>query len=366
MWLARSVTSERQGHAVPRAVRACTACHQDTHKGQFAAGPHKNRCEDCHDAAGWNPRSTPLAAHNQTTFALKGAQSRCRARAATRRAARIRLSSGGGQLHGLPQNPHGALDAAIRCESCHSVTSWKRARTASITARPHSRCWGVTPRWTCLACHKPVMEKRRARMPSTAQPRIAPAAMPTCHGGQFQAAGDEKGCARCHTVLELAAHRIRPQPPFDFQARRRARAGSVPDVPQPAPRGGWPFLPSFTREHPGSANNAISETRILAFAFCSRSPRAAAQQRTRNPHGPLPVSCEACHTATAWKPIRAAPGVQSQHADRLSSARHARRRGVPAMPYSIRSSRRPRTIALPVTRTCIARRWAIAASSATR
>ncbi len=29
--------------------------------------------------------------------------------------------------------------------------------------------------------------------------------------------------------------------------------------------------------------------------------------RTHNPHGPLPVSCEACHTATAWAPIRPHP-----------------------------------------------------------
>lgn len=28
---------------------------------------------------------------------------------------------------------------------------------------------------------------------------------------------------------------------------------------------------------------------------------------TRNPHGPLSVSCETCHTATAWKPIRPHP-----------------------------------------------------------
>ena len=34
---------------------------------------------------------------------------------------------------------------------------------------------------------------------------------------------------------------------------------------------------------------------------------AQPQERTRNPHGPLPVSCEACHTATAWKPIRPHP-----------------------------------------------------------
>jgi hypothetical protein len=34
---------------------------------------------------------------------------------------------------------------------------------------------------------------------------------------------------------------------------------------------------------------------------------AQPQERTRNPHGPLPVSCEACHTATAWAPIRQHP-----------------------------------------------------------
>jgi hypothetical protein len=48
--------------------------------------------------------------------------------------------------------------------------------------------------------------------------------------------------------------------------------------------------------------------RILLAAACL-SPLLSAQppQQTRNPHGPLPVSCEACHTSTAWKPIRAHP-----------------------------------------------------------
>ena len=38
-------------------------------------------------------------------------------------------------------------------------------------------------------------------------------------------------------------------------------------------------------------------------------PAAGAQpaQKTRNPHGPLPASCEACHTSTAWRPIRPHP-----------------------------------------------------------
>ena len=36
---------------------ACTACHQDTHKGEFAAKPHNDRCEDCHNVAAWKPRA---------------------------------------------------------------------------------------------------------------------------------------------------------------------------------------------------------------------------------------------------------------------------------------------------------------------
>ena len=46
---------------------------------------------------------------------------------------------------------------------------------------------------------------------------------------------------------------------------------------------------------------------------------AQPQERTRNPHGPLPVSCEACHTSTAWTPIRQHPEFHhnSQTAFRL-------------------------------------------------
>jgi hypothetical protein len=34
---------------------------------------------------------------------------------------------------------------------------------------------------------------------------------------------------------------------------------------------------------------------------------AAQQQTTRNPHGPLTIPCENCHTAAGWRPIRAVP-----------------------------------------------------------
>ncbi len=46
---------------------------------------------------------------------------------------------------------------------------------------------------------------------------------------------------------------------------------------------------------------------VLFLALLVGAASAQPVQRTRNPHGALPVSCEACHTATAWRPIRPHP-----------------------------------------------------------
>ena len=46
---------------------------------------------------------------------------------------------------------------------------------------------------------------------------------------------------------------------------------------------------------------------IWLFTLLSPTLGAQTADRTRNPHGPLSVSCDSCHTATAWKPIRPHP-----------------------------------------------------------
>src|SRR5690348_84571 len=33
----------------------------------------------------------------------------------------------------------------------------------------------------------------------------------------------------------------------------------------------------------------------------------------RNPHGPMAIPCEDCHTTTSWKPIRAVPEFNHDH-----------------------------------------------------
>lgn len=43
----------------------------------------------------------------------------------------------------------------------------------------------------------------------------------------------------------------------------------------------------------------------LVAALSAQAPSTV--RRTSNPHGPLKVACESCHTSNAWKPIRPQP-----------------------------------------------------------
>jgi len=180
---------------------ACTTCHQDAHKGQFAAMPHRNRCEDCHAATGWKPAVYTLAAHNRTSFALKGAHvavpcSSCH----TPRGADTPYHPAAANCADCHQSPHGQLSAALRCETCHSAVSWKERgrfdhnRTAYPLLGRHAAV-------DCLACHKPVVENAVRNIAFRAAAKDCANCHTDVHGGQFQAGGDETGCGRCHTVL---------------------------------------------------------------------------------------------------------------------------------------------------------------------
>ncbi len=49
----------------------------------------------------------------------------------------------------------------------------------------------------------------------------------------------------------------------------------------------------------------------VLLSLAATAPVAASQEqargRTRNPHGPLHIACENCHTSTSWSPIRPSP-----------------------------------------------------------
>ncbi len=183
------------------AFAACTTCHQDAHRGQFAAKPHNSRCEDCHDVAGWKPANFSLAAHQKTGFALKGAHvavpcSGCH----VERNGTAEYHPASANCADCHRSPHGTLVATLRCETCHSVAAWKErgrfdhSRTAFALAGRHAAV-------DCLACHKPAMENGTREIVFHGAAKNCAGCHADVHGGQFQASGNEKGCTRCHTVV---------------------------------------------------------------------------------------------------------------------------------------------------------------------
>jgi hypothetical protein len=185
------------------AFAACTACHQDAHQGQFAAAPHKNRCEDCHDTGGWKPADFTVAAHNRTSFALKGAHvavpcSACH----MARGAETPYHPAAANCTDCHQDPHGKMEVSARCENCHTLVSWKE-RGPFDHSRTSFALLGRHAAVDCLACHKPLVENQARTVPFHGAPKDCAGCHEDVHAGQFQTAssGDEKGCATCHTVL---------------------------------------------------------------------------------------------------------------------------------------------------------------------
>jgi len=184
---------------------ACTDCHKDEHKGQFAGQPHQNRCDDCHTPAAWKPSSFTLEAHNRSHFPLKGAHvaipcSGCH------------LPKGVDTAYHPPaancvdchQNPHGPMAAAIHCENCHSVLTWKERRRFDHNQTDFPLL-GRHAAVDCLACHKPVLEKGVRTVAFKGATKDCAGCHADIHAGQFQASGNESVCARCHTVISWKA-----------------------------------------------------------------------------------------------------------------------------------------------------------------
>jgi hypothetical protein len=51
----------------------CLDCHEDEHKGQFAAAPWQNKCDKCHTGATWKTSNYTIATHQKSAYPLTGA-----------------------------------------------------------------------------------------------------------------------------------------------------------------------------------------------------------------------------------------------------------------------------------------------------
>ncbi|MBN9662806.1 MAG: hypothetical protein J0H49_31700, partial [Acidobacteria bacterium] len=58
---------------------------------------------------------------------------------------------------------------------------------------------------------------------------------------------------------------------------------------------------------PRMMRNVLTLAALMGCCALLPAQTAPGANRTRNPHGPLKVACETCHTSSSWRPLRAQP-----------------------------------------------------------
>lgn len=161
--LAKDSTLGRAGFRFRIPEVECAACHQDPHRGRYAAGgavPVAGGCAACHDARHFRPARVDVAAHADYGFTLEGAH------------------------------------RATPCVACHkAITTTRETRPALLRQASVQPLTLEAPR-TCGECHQ------------------------TPHGTQFESRADRGKCESCHS-----AERFRPADRFDHDRDASFRLG---------------------------------------------------------------------------------------------------------------------------------------------
>jgi hypothetical protein len=192
----------------------CMDCHSDEHAGQFAAAPHFNRCEHCHNLQRFLPSTFSLRRHNETPFALSEGHVAVPCGDCHRESANFKPKPTAlyhwqnlacvschadpheGRFNRLMQQT-GLNGKPLECEACHSTKSWTELSRFdhSKTAFPLSGAHEATK---CIDCHKP-QNSKVALIKSDF--KIAPTKCEACHadihGLQF-AKAEVTPCGGCH------------------------------------------------------------------------------------------------------------------------------------------------------------------------
>ncbi|MGA8763088.1 MAG: hypothetical protein WB562_09510, partial [Candidatus Sulfotelmatobacter sp.] len=192
----------------------CTDCHTDEHAAQFAAAPHFNRCDRCHNLQRFMPSTFSLRRHDQAPFALKGSHVAVPCDDCHKQSANFGPKPTA-QYHWLAlacttchADPHQGRFAGLMqqkktngkpssCESCHSTGTWQE-----LSRFDHSKTTfplrGAHESARCADCHKaPRLGASIVNVDFTAAPVACEACHADIHGRQFARSGITT-CASCH------------------------------------------------------------------------------------------------------------------------------------------------------------------------
>lgn len=200
------------------AFARCLDCHVDAHRGQFAAAPRENRCEDCHAVQGFQPAKFTLTQHQTTRFALDGAH-RAVACVDCHQPAPIAGASTA-QFHFTDQtctachnDPHeGQFEdqmSRVRadgkmagCQACHTTQTWRNP-TGFDHSQTEFPLTGTHRSVSCAECHTAAAGAGKASIFSGA-PKNCEGCHQDPHGGQFVSASGQTTCASCHATVRWA------------------------------------------------------------------------------------------------------------------------------------------------------------------
>ena len=196
----------------------CKDCHEDIHKGQFAAAPRLNRCEACHDLKnkGWRPSVFALAKHKETRFPLTGAHMAvpcgdCHKAVPQRSVIPVKYRFDDRSCTVCHEDIHRGqfrtqMEAKLAngmvagCEACHTTVKWDELHGFDH-AKTRFPLLGAHRGVACIDCHRPpALERTLEHVNYRAASRECSGCHNDPHGGQFAGRKDVTDCSSCHNV----------------------------------------------------------------------------------------------------------------------------------------------------------------------
>lgn len=258
-------------------AKACTACHDDAHAGQFA--PARD-CARCHTTESFR------GPFDHKRFPIEGAHAslacaKCHPTVALRGGDRaVRYKLGFSACRDCHANPH--PKAKSDCSGCHAQTSWAVTGTAQMP--DHDRTGfalrGAHATASCADCHA-----KTARPASTCE---------SCHRDPH--AGRMDGaCAECHTPVAWS----------DTQTLEQHRRTRMPLTGKHA-------LIACNACHKRQAERQWADLSTDCYACHQGKYHALAT------HAAYPRTCARCHSTIAWLPALDLDATRTTHDARFA------------------------------------------------
>ena len=222
----------------------CKNCHEDIHKGQFAAAPTLNRCETCHNLKnkGFRPAVFALAKHKETRFPLTGGHiavpcGDCHKPVAQGSVTPVKFRFDDRTCTVCHEDPHrgefrAQMEArrpngtAAGCESCHTTVKWNETSRFDHAGTKFPLT-GAHRGVACIDCHRPpALQVTMKNVNFTAAPKLCSGCHEDVHANQFASRPEATDCSSCHD-----AARWKPSQ-FDHNKRTKYPLdGAHRDVP---------------------------------------------------------------------------------------------------------------------------------------